>query len=177
MQNPNSSDELSIKTGTLWKDHPIELFQLIENFIQSNHWSIRSQRLYILGPQEVAWEHRIAPWWGSHSLCRRWSTWWGCAECGPAADNSWWRERHGPIPSPPYPHQAHGIGTLNGDRKIVQWKHRGCWCLGGGTEAIPHEANLSLLALITLALYKNGKWSWACPSLVSLLQLPIASVL
>ncbi len=37
----------------------------------------------------------------------------------------------------------------------------GCWCLGGGTEAIPHEANSSLLALLALVVHctKNGKWS------------------
>ncbi len=51
----------------------------------------------------------------------------------------------------------------------LKWKHRGCWCLGGGTEAIRHEATyLSLLALLgrsssrsllNLHCAKSGKWS------------------
>ncbi len=47
----------------------------------------------------------------------------------------------------------------------LKLKHRGCWCLGGGTEAIRHEATLpKYLALLgrsssrSLHCAKSGKW-------------------
>ncbi len=52
-------------------------------------------------------------------------------------------------------YSLHNLST----RTDTQWKHHGCWCLGGGTEAIPHEANLSLQAyLLCMLAPEYKKW-------------------
>ncbi len=85
-----------------------------------------------------------------------------------------------------------------------KWKHRGCWCLGGGTEAIRHEATYlallgrsssrslhcakvgndqswSIVAKYRIQKFKVHKLMAAAEQLsadlFSLMQLPIASIL